>query len=145
MERNDDVARADFARWLRTRLEERGYDLGMRGGGQTRFAEDSGISRPTVSRMLNGTQGSTDTRTLELLADALKVPFVEVLVRAGVLTSEEAATVRNPQNAGQQLTPEQAADELGITDPQARALFVSMVQTLKRPPSGADPDRAIGS
>ncbi|MCX5266051.1 helix-turn-helix transcriptional regulator [Streptomyces sp. NBC_00199] len=145
MERNDDVARADFARWLRTRLEERGYDLGMRGGGQTRFAEDSGISRPTVSRMLNGTQGSTDTRTLELLADALKVPFVEVLVRAGVLTSDEAATVRNPQTAGQQLTPEQAADELGITDPQARALFVSMVQTLKRPPSGADPDRAIGS
>lgn len=117
----------------------------MRGGGQTRFAEDSGISRPTVSRMLNGTQGSTDTRTLELLADALKVPFVEVLVRAGVLTPEEAATVRNPQTAGQQLTPEQAADELGITDPQARALFVSMVQTLKRPPSGADPDRAIGS
>lgn len=145
MERNDDVARADFARWLRTRLEERGYDLGMRGGGQTRFAEDSGISRPTVSRMLNGTQGSTDTRTLELLAEALKVPFVEVLVRAGILTPDEAASVRNPQTEGQQLTPEQAADELGITDTQARALFISMVQTLKRPPSGADPDRATGS
>ncbi|MFF9262033.1 helix-turn-helix domain-containing protein [Streptomyces longwoodensis] len=144
MERNDDAARTVFAQWLRDRLEERGYDLGVRGGGQTKFAEDSGIGRATISRMLRGTQGSTDTRTLELLATALRIPLVEVLVQAGVLTPNELAAVQAPNPGTRQLTPEEAADELGITDEHARRMFISMVRTLQQPP-GADPDRATGS
>lgn len=121
----------DFAAWLREQLTRAGYDLSLRGGGQTRFAEASGISRATISRMLAG-QGATDTRTLTLLSDALRVPLPTVLVRAGVLTEDELKGVHTPTSGPRRITPEQAADELGISDPQARDLFISMTETLRR-------------
>lgn len=124
-----------FAQWLREQLEARGYDLGIRGGGQTRFAADSGISRPTVSRLLSGTAGH-DVRSMQLLAEALRVPLGEILVRAGILDATELAAVATPEPGARRITPEQAADELGIKDEQARALFVSMTHTLQRPPGG---------
>lgn len=120
-----------FANWLRAQLVSRGYDLGPRGGGQTRFSDDSGIGRATVSRMLGG-QGATDTRVLALLAKALHLPLGEVLVRAGILDESELQAVRHPAPAGPRITPEEAAAELGIQDEQARRLFVSMTQTLQR-------------
>ncbi|MEV7413495.1 helix-turn-helix transcriptional regulator [Streptomyces althioticus] len=131
MERTTDPER--FAQWLRDQLTRRGYDLAPRGGGQSRFAEDSGIGRATISRILAG-QGATDTRVLAQLAAALQVPLGEVLVRAGIATDEELGRVANPQPGARRITPEQAADELGIADEQARRLFVSMVETLQRTP-----------
>ncbi|PJN40484.1 transcriptional regulator [Streptomyces sp. CB02959] len=130
---NQAASPAQFATWLRQQLERRGYDLRPRGGGQSRFVQDSGIGAGSVSRMLRG-QGSTETRVLGLLADALDIPLPEVLVAAGVLTREELDGVRKagttPRPAP--LTPEAAADELGITDPQSRRLFVSMTETLRQ-------------
>ncbi len=140
MERNDTAAQ--FADWLRDQLTRRGYDLGTRGGGQTRFAEDSGIGRATVSRILSG-QGATDTRVLALLADALHTPLGEVLVHAGILDAGELHAVQRP--ADTHITPDAAADELGIVDPQARRLFLSMVETLQRDaPKGARRGRTAG-
>lgn len=121
----------NFAAWLRDQLTVRGYDLGLRGGGQRQFSEASGISRATVSRMLGG-QGATDTRVLGLLAEALRVPLGEVLVRAGILTPGELGAVQRPEPGARRITPEQAADELGIDDEQSRRLFVSMTHTLQR-------------
>ncbi|MFJ9892689.1 XRE family transcriptional regulator [Streptomyces sp. NPDC091280] len=118
-----------FAAWLRRQLEERGYDLKPRGGGQTRFAADSGLGGGTVSRMLRG-QAVTETRTLQTLAAALRLPLAEVLVAAGVLSARELHDVRNPTRTDP-LTPETAADELGITDPQSRRVFVNMTETLR--------------
>lgn len=132
MEHTED-ARARFADWLRDQLTRRGYDLGPRGGGQSRFAEESGIGRATVSRMLGG-HGATDTRVLAQLAATLRVPLGEVLVRAGIATDEELGRVAHPAPGPRRITPEQAADELGISDEQARRLFVSMVETLQRTP-----------
>jgi transcriptional regulator with XRE-family HTH domain len=132
MERTED-ARLRFADWLRDQLTRRGYDLSPRGGGQSRFAEESGIGRATVSRMLGG-QGATDTRVLAQLAAALTVPLGEVLVRAGIATDEELGRVAHPSPGPRRITPEQAADELGISDEQARRLFLSMVETLQRTP-----------
>ncbi|MFB6846243.1 helix-turn-helix domain-containing protein [Streptomyces sp. NPDC056373] len=131
MERNEAQT---FADWLREQLTRRGYDLSARGGGQTRFAEESGIGRATVSRMLGGQGTQHDTRILGQLAAALRVPLGEVLVRAGVATDEELGRIANPDPGPRPITPEQAADELGIQDPQARRLFVSMVETLQRTP-----------
>ncbi|MCA1218869.1 helix-turn-helix domain-containing protein [Streptomyces sp. 8L] len=126
-----------FGLWLRDQLTSRGYDLGIRGGGQTKFAEDSGIGRATVSRILGG-HGATDTRVLALLADALRLPLGEVLVQAGVLTREALGAVQNPETGTRRITPEQAADELGIEDDQARRVFVSMTHTLQRTPTRDD-------
>ncbi|EFL21865.1 putative helix-turn-helix domain protein [Streptomyces himastatinicus ATCC 53653] len=122
---------ADFAAWLKRQLEHRGYDLRPRGGGQTRFAEDSGIGAGTVSRMLRG-QAATETRVLQMLADTLQIPLAEVLVAAGVLSRGELQNVRNPAQREVPITPEEAADELGITDPIKRQVFVSMTETLRQ-------------
>ncbi|MEV4036404.1 helix-turn-helix domain-containing protein [Streptomyces umbrinus] len=134
MERKDQATPQQFAEWLRQQLTRRGYDLRPRGGGQTRFADDSGIGRATISRLLSGQAGATDTRVLALLAEALHVPLGEVLVQAGVLSPQELGAVRQPTQGSRRITPEQAADELGIQDEQARRLFVNMAETLQRTP-----------
>lgn len=138
MEQQRNNAARAFGDWLRDQLTRRGYDLGIRGGGQSRFAEDSGIGRATISRILNGS-GATDTRVLALLADALHLPLGEVLVRAGILDESELRAVQAPDPGHRRITPEQAADELGIRDDQTRRLFVSMTETLQRtPPPGTN-------
>ncbi|MFG2650926.1 helix-turn-helix domain-containing protein [Streptomyces sp. NPDC048436] len=122
---------ADFGTWLTGRLEALDYNLsGPRSGGRTAFADDSGLSPSTVTRLLRG-EMPTDTRLLRTLAEAIRVPYPEVLVRAGVLTPDELASVQRPVTE-HQITPEQAADELGITDPAERKVFVNMTRTLSR-------------
>ncbi|MGE9695950.1 helix-turn-helix domain-containing protein [Streptomyces sp. CH6] len=123
-------AAEEFATWLRARLDERGYDLRPRGGGQSRFATDAGIGHGTVSRLLRG-QAAPETRVLQLIAEALRVPLAEVLIAAGVITHDQLAAVQTRPPRPAPLTPEEAADELGIRDPQSRALFVSMTETLR--------------
>lgn len=73
----------------------------------------------------------TDTRILRTLAEAIEVPYPEVLVRGGVLTPDELAAVQRPVTTDR-ITPEQAADQLGITDPAERKVFVNMAKTLRR-------------
>jgi transcriptional regulator with XRE-family HTH domain len=136
----DERARADFALWLRQQLESRGFDLGIRGGGQSRFAEESGIGRATISRILSG-QGATDTAVLARLAEALHISLGEVLVRAGILNPSELTAVNNPPAGARRITPDQAADELGITDAQQRRLVLAMTQTLQRTPPPEDSQR----
>ncbi|MGA5354012.1 helix-turn-helix domain-containing protein [Streptomyces thermodiastaticus] len=131
-----------FADWLHDQLTRRGYDLsGLRSGGKARFAQDSGLSAATVSRLLRGDR-ITDIRVLRQVADALSVPLGEVLVRAGVIDEAELAAVRDPRPGERRITPEQAADELGIEDEQARRLFVSMTRTLQRSSPTAEGRRA---
>lgn len=141
-ERTDALATpTQFAEWLRQQLERRGYDLRPRGGGQTKFADDSGIGRATVSRMLGG-QGATETRVLDLLAKALKLPLPDVLVAAGILSAAELGRVRNPR-PNTPMTAEEAADELGIHDPLKRELFIAHTETLQRTrPRGGEGHRA---
>ncbi|MFD3903012.1 helix-turn-helix domain-containing protein [Streptomyces sp. CB04723] len=116
----------DFAEWLRDRLIAEGYVLSPRGGGVTRFAEDAGISKPTISRILRGT-GSADISILEKIGTALDVPMVVLLVEAGVIAPDELDRAQRPQG---HMTADQAADELGITDPTARQVFRGVVNTL---------------
>lgn len=146
MKNNEDGApdhrAAALASWLQQQLTTRGYDIsGPRTGGRGAFATDSGISPSTVGRLLRGDK-VTDTRVLALLAAALRVPLGEVLVRAGVLNEGELRAVQHPTTGSRRITPEQAADELGITDSQARRLFVSMAETLQRQPP---PDAGEGN
>ncbi|MCM2420276.1 helix-turn-helix transcriptional regulator [Streptomyces sp. RKAG293] len=115
-----------FAAWLRDRLLKRGYP---ERGGQQRFAKESGISPATVSRLLRA-EGLPDVRTLGLLAEALRVPLGEILVRAGVATPEDLAAAARPINPNP-ITAAQAAAELGITDPQSVAAFETMVAALR--------------
>lgn len=131
--KNNDAQQA-FATWLHDQLTANGYVLTQRGGGRARFAEASGISAATVSRLLRG-EGATDTRILGLLAEALHVPLATVLVRAGILDAADLERVasRQPDPDKPPITPEEAAAELGITDPQAVRVFVATAKALQRP------------
>ncbi|MFK0108549.1 helix-turn-helix domain-containing protein [Streptomyces sp. NPDC091217] len=129
---NDRATPADFARWFRSQLERRGYEMRHRGGGQSRFAADSGLSAGTISRILNK-QGAQDIKVLEALANALDLPLAEVLLAAGVLSRSELAGVQNPApRPDGPLTPEQAAEEMGIEDPDDVAVFVNTTEFLIR-------------
>lgn len=134
---------AAFAAWLHDQLTARGYDLtGPRSGGRGAFAADSGISPATVGRLLRG-ERVTDTRILGLLAEALHVSLGEVLVRVGILDETGLGEVREPSPGARRITPEQAADELGITDEQQRALFVAMTHTLRRQPPPGNGEQSL--
>jgi hypothetical protein len=76
----------------------------------------------------------TDISILTQLAQALQHPLGDILVRAGVIDSSELRAVQDPQPGPRRITPEEAAAALGITDPQALRLFVSMAETLQRQP-----------
>ncbi|MFH8993289.1 XRE family transcriptional regulator [Streptomyces sp. NPDC017940] len=122
---------ANFGSWLAGRLGTLGFDVsGPRSGGRARFAAKSGLSPSAVTRFLKS-ELPTDTRTLRTLAEAIDVPYAEVLVRAGVITANELAAVQRPTTT-RHITPDQAADELGIDDPVERKVFVNMAQTLSR-------------
>ncbi|MGW8988679.1 helix-turn-helix domain-containing protein [Streptomyces zhihengii] len=116
-----------FAEWLRELITQRGYDLTLRGE-QSRFVRDSGIPTATVSRILSG-QGA-DIRTLASLAEKLRVPLGLVLVKAGTLTEADLYAAQNPAPE-KPLTTDEAADQLGIHDPQARSVFAATVDALR--------------
>jgi transcriptional regulator with XRE-family HTH domain len=111
---------------------ERGYNLTARGGGQRRLAEKTGISPATVSRLLNGEALNPDPESLRAIADVLALPFGDVLIQFGVLTADELGAIHDsPVTVRPPITPEQAAAELGITDPAAVAVFTATVTALQ--------------
>lgn len=117
----------DFAAWLHGRLVAKGYSLALRGGGVSRFAEDAGVSKATISRVLRG-EGSTDIAVLEKIAQALGVRLGVILVEAGVIDPDELGGAQRPQG---HMTADEAADGLGITDPTGRQVFRGVVDSLK--------------
>ncbi|AGK80436.1 Putative helix-turn-helix domain protein [Streptomyces microflavus DSM 40593] len=120
----------NFASWLHDQLTARSYSLTPRGGGQARFAEAAGVSKATVSRILRG-EGSTDIAVLEKIGQALGIRLGVILVEAGVIDPDELGGVQRPQG---HMTADEAADELGITDPTKRQVLRGVIETLKPPP-----------
>lgn len=113
-----------LARWLTGQLTARGYDLSVRGGGRTKFADDTGISRATISRILSG-HGSNDVAILNAIADRLGIPRITVLIEAGLITDADLNAPRPP------ITDAEAARELGLDDRETE-LFISYLDTIRR-------------
>lgn len=124
--------KSEFAAWVKDQITRQGYDVsGLRSGGRTRFAAASGISPATVGRLLNGTDVK-DIKVLAQLAKALDAPLGDVLVRAGILEETELRAVQDPPPTPHPITPDEAADALGIKDDLDRELFRNTVDTLRR-------------
>lgn len=86
-----DAGDSSLAHWLRTEMSTRGFPHeGPRAGGAARLADESGISRASISRILAGGDPSYDN--LRTLARFFEVPLNVVLVRAGWATPEELST-----------------------------------------------------
>lgn len=99
-------------------------------GARARLARATGMTESSISRMLLG-QSIPDPRFFQPLADALELPVRTLLVEAEII-SERALTETSQSQVRSQITPETAADEFGITDPEDRQLLLGLIARLRR-------------
>lgn len=109
-------------------------------GAQARLARDTGMTESSVSRMFKG-QSIPELRFLSPLADALGMSPLELLIKTGLMSTESLRTLSesDPSQVGSGLTPEEAAEQFGITDDVGKMMFSAMVDRLTRPQDEAEP------
>jgi transcriptional regulator with XRE-family HTH domain len=128
-----------FAAWVEELMRARGYDIdNPRGGGKSKLAEDAGVHRAAVTRLLQR-QSMPDLDTMRGLARALDIPIREILIHSGKLTEEDlpepvgysAVGVISGSSADgyvvARMTLEQVAEALGIPDDR-REMFIKVAQ-----------------
>ncbi|MER6330559.1 helix-turn-helix domain-containing protein [Streptomyces sp. NPDC001034] len=123
-----------FAAWVEDLMRERGYDIDSpRGGGKSRIADEAGVHRAAVTRLLQR-QSMPDLETTRRLARVLGVPVREMLIRSGRLTAEELADPHDrpaspapSTELGRRPTLEEVAELLGIPADR-REMFVRVVE-----------------
>ncbi|MET9511313.1 helix-turn-helix transcriptional regulator [Streptomyces flavidovirens] len=110
-----------FSAWIEELIRGRGYDIDSpRGGGKSRLADEAGVHRAAITRLLQG-QSMPDLETMRRLAHVLRVPVREMLIRSGRLTEEDLPLPDLPGDASatreapaHRLTLEEAAAGLNI-------------------------------
>ncbi|WP_405535735.1 helix-turn-helix transcriptional regulator [Streptomyces sp. NBC_00075] len=132
-----------FAAWVEELMRRRGYDIDSpRGGGKSRIADEAGVHRAAVTRLLHR-QSMPDLETTRRLARVLDVSVREMLIRSGRLTAEELTDPRAhlpstpPTSAPiRRLTVDEAADLLGVPTNQ-RERFARAVEQFLPPTADA--------
>lgn len=136
-----------FAAWVEDLMRERGYDIDSpRGGGKSRIADEAGVHRAAVTRLLQR-QSMPDLETTRRLARVLGVPVRDMLIRSGRLTAEELADPHDhlvspapSAEFGRRPTLEEVADLLGVPADR-REMFVRVVEQFL--PHKAETEAAI--
>jgi transcriptional regulator with XRE-family HTH domain len=117
-----------FAAWLADAMRAAGMDIDrQRGGGRMTLATKLGASPSSVARWLDG-KATPSPEFYEPLAEALGVPVGNMLIETGILSSESLLHPRQTGVRSQPITAAQAADQLGIHDPDERAGFIRDVE-----------------
>jgi transcriptional regulator with XRE-family HTH domain len=121
----------EFAGWVEGLLRGRGYDIDSpRGGGRSKLADDAGVHRAAVSRLLQR-QSMPDLETMRRVAAVLGVPLREMLIRSGRLTEHDLpVSGGGGPMAGEdhrRLSPEEAARRMGVP-PELRDLFTKVAR-----------------
>ncbi|MGI5196187.1 helix-turn-helix domain-containing protein [Streptomyces sp. CA-288835] len=122
----------EFAGWIEDLLRGRGYDIDSpRGGGRSKLADDAGVHRAAVSRLLQR-QSMPDLETMRRIAAVLGVPLREMLIRSGRLSEDDLPVVAGgehpaPGVAHAELSPEEAARRMGVP-PELRELFAKVAR-----------------
>ncbi len=133
-----------FTAWIEELIRARGYDIdSSRGGGKSRLADEAGVHRAAITRLLQG-QSMPDLETTRRLAHVLRVPVREMLIRSGRLSEEDLPL---PDLGGApsaaapplRLTLEEAAAGLGVPRDQWDMFIRVAGQFL---PAGAETDAA---
>ncbi|GGT32097.1 helix-turn-helix domain-containing protein [Streptomyces purpureus] len=119
-----------FAAWIEELIRRRGYDIDSpRGGGKSRLADEAGVHRAAITRLLQR-QSMPDLETTRRLAHVLDVPVRDMLIRSGRLTEDDLPLPRvaaaSPADAGERrMTLEEAAAGLGVPADQ-REMFIKV-------------------
>jgi len=128
-----------FGRLVGDAARRAGYDIDSpRGGGKTALARAAGMTESSVGRMLAG-KTLPDPKKFQDIARAVHLPVRDLLVEAGIV-SPQALTENGPARVASEITPEEAARRLGITDPTDRELFLGVVARLRRHPTADETD-----
>lgn len=126
-----------FAAFLRSAAIKAGYDLTPGAGGRKRLAEDTGISPSAISRTLEGLTLPRPSQ-MEKLARVVGKDLQTMLVRGNVISGESWNGSNDPHVRSASLTPEDAADSWGITDPKIRTLLIGSIEQAIRLQHQAD-------
>ncbi len=121
----------EFAGWIEDLMRRRGYDIDSpRGGGKSKLADDAGVHRAGVSRLLQR-QSMPDLETMRRLAAVLDVPLRDMLIRSGRLTEEDLPLSGNQRSDGgaadYRMSPEEAARRMEVPV-ELQELFVRVVR-----------------
>ncbi|MEU9555079.1 helix-turn-helix domain-containing protein [Streptomyces fumanus] len=132
-----------FTVWIEEVIRRRGYDIDSpRGGGKSRLADEAGVHRAAITRLLQR-QSMPDLETMRRLAHVLGIPLREMLIRSGRLTEEDLPLPSSPDDLDrsggerQQLTLEEAATALGIPAEQ-REMFLRVAGQFLPAPADRD-------
>ncbi|MFD8820846.1 multiprotein-bridging factor 1 family protein [Streptomyces sp. NPDC059605] len=116
-----------FGRFLAEAATNAGYDVRPRAGGRKQLAEAAGISASAISRTLDGKTLPRPAQ-MESLAKAVGVDVLEMLVRGNVISSENRNEATERPVASASLTPEEAVDAWGITNPLVRKMLIGQIE-----------------
>lgn len=134
-----------YAAWLASAMRAAGLDIdSQRGGGRLALAKALGVAPSTVGRWLDA-KSTPSPELFEPIADTVGVDVGVMLVESGIISAESLPQLsRSDVRSG--LTPAQAADELGYTDPVQRAQFMRDLATRNRRHlrNAAEPDGESG-
>ncbi|GGX02276.1 helix-turn-helix domain-containing protein [Streptomyces chryseus] len=120
-------------------------------GAGARLARDTGMSESSVSRLLKG-QAVPDSEFWEPLARAIDMSLRDLMVDGGLISPESLQALSETDRSqvrSRSITPAEAADGLGFTDPVAREMFYGTIERLKRlqddTPATEDTDESGGA
>lgn len=102
-------------------------------GRNARFARDTGMTESSVSRMFSGL-AIPEPRFFEPIAQAAGIHAPTLFVEAGLLSPDSLQSLSETDRSqvGSGLTPEEAADGLGIQGRVARQIFFGDIERLRR-------------
>ncbi|NEY33031.1 hypothetical protein GTU99_12655 [Streptomyces sp. PRKS01-65] len=122
-----------FFALVRPALERAGYTAyGM----QQKLVADTGMNKSTASRLLRG-ETIPHVKFFPALAKAVGLDPVELLVAAEIVPPEylesqqTLSETKQSQVGSEPITPEEAAERLGITDDVGRFTFFAVVEKLR--------------
>ncbi|MEI5100370.1 hypothetical protein RB200_19810 [Streptomyces sp. PmtG] len=102
-------------------------------GAKARFSRDTGMPDSSVTRLWQGI-ALPDARFYSKIADVTGLDLGRLLVEGGVLSPESLQSLSETDRSqvGSSLTPEDAADRLGIRDEVGRQMLYATIERLKR-------------
>jgi transcriptional regulator with XRE-family HTH domain len=130
----------EFCALVLPALEAAGY-TGY--GSQQRLVADTGMSSSSVSRLIKGEQ-IPHVKFFPALAAVTGLNPVELLVAAEILPreyleSQQTLSETKPSQVGSDsITPEEAAERLGIRNDVGRHMFLAVVDKLRQDEDEAD-------
>lgn len=122
-----------FGRVVERLAIKAGYDLTRGGNGRTRLAEDTGMSVWAIGRMLKG-ETLPGLHQYQRIAGALSVTTHALLSEAEILPRDDHAngSKQDVASPNAPVSPETAADLLGVTNPTIRDMLITTMEQAQR-------------